>query len=44
MYLLRGTRDKIIFRGLMGVLPVGMGVAAYYYYMMATGKLKRKER
>lgn len=44
VYLLRGTRDKIIFRGLMGVLPVGMGVAAYYYYMMATGKLKRKER
>ncbi|PFX17591.1 cytochrome c oxidase subunit 7A-related protein, mitochondrial-like [Stylophora pistillata] len=44
VYLLRGTRDKVIYRGLMGVLPVGMGVAAYYYYMMSTGKLKRKER
>ena len=44
MYLLRGTRDVIIYRTLMGVLPIGLSVAGYYYYMMATGKLKRKER
>ena len=37
-------RDVVVYRGFMGVVAVGAGFACYYYAMMATGKLKRKER
>lgn len=44
MYLLKGSRDVLIYRGLMGTATVGLGYVAYLFYMMATGKLKKKER
>ncbi|KAL9954387.1 hypothetical protein ACROYT_G041918 [Oculina patagonica] len=44
VYLLQGSRDVLVYRGLMGTVAVGMGFATYFYYMMATGKMKKKER
>ncbi|KAJ7388383.1 Cytochrome c oxidase subunit 7A- protein, mitochondrial [Desmophyllum pertusum] len=44
VFLIRGMRDVVVYRGFMGVVAVGAGFACYYYAMMATGKLKRKER
>ncbi|XP_020621681.1 uncharacterized protein LOC110059326 [Orbicella faveolata] len=44
VYLLKGSRDVIIYRGLMGTGLVGLGYVAYTIYMMATGKMKKQEK
>jgi len=44
VYLLKGSRDVIIYRGLMGTGLVGLGYVTYTIYMMATGKMKKQEK
>ena len=41
---LRGSNDRMVFRGLMTVSLGGIGVALYCIYLMATGKMPKKER
>ena len=41
---LRGGRDQLIYRGVMGFSVVGIAVTFYGIYSMATGTLKKKER
>jgi len=44
VYLLRGTRDVVMFRGLSAAVIVGLGYTFYNVYLMSTGQMKRKER
>ena len=44
MYLAGGTRDVVMFRGLSAVIGIGLGYTFYNMYLMATGRLKKKER
>lgn len=44
VYLARGTRDVIMFRGLSAVVGIGMVYTFYNMYLMSTGQLKKKER
>jgi len=44
VYLLKGSRDVIIYRGLMGTGLVGLGYVAYTIYLMAAGKMKKVEK
>lgn len=44
MYLAGGTKDVVMFRGLSAVIGIGLGYTFYNMYLMATGRLKKKER
>ncbi|XP_029183385.1 uncharacterized protein LOC122958086 [Acropora millepora] len=44
VYLAGGTKDVVMFRGLSAVIGIGLGYTFYNMYLMATGRLKKKER
>ncbi|CAH3140689.1 unnamed protein product [Porites evermanni] len=44
VYLLRGGRDQVMFRGLLVAIGGGMCYTFYNMYLMFTNQLKKKER
>ena len=41
MYLLGGSRDKMVYNVAMGLSVIGIGITLGTIYGMATGKLKK---
>ena len=41
---LRGSNDEVVYRGLVGISLIGIGLTFFNLYRMAEGTMPKKER